>query len=158
MDRNTGDLKKKKHLAKYGTAIGDRKSPCCKKLRHEKYRYAFPPAHNLLYISTIPQVRVLRAQLEETDNQLEEAERKAKVAASRVLGSSGDGGGAGEMGGGNLREEERLFHDLAATRDELSAQKAARRDLETEVCGWSITYWAVRATVAKDLDRDLSGF
>lgn len=33
-----------------------------------------------------------------------------------------------------LREEEELFRDLEAARDDLSAQKAARRELEAEVC------------------------
>ncbi|CAM9576248.1 unnamed protein product [Pylaiella littoralis] len=76
------------------------------------------------------QVRALRAQLEETDDQLEEAERRAKVAVSRALdGGDSDVGG----GGGILRAEEGLFHDLQAARDELSALKAVRRELEGQV-------------------------
>ncbi|CAM9334655.1 unnamed protein product, partial [Hapterophycus canaliculatus] len=72
-------------------------------------------------------VRALRAQLEETDSQLEEAERRAKVAVARALnGGSSDSNGVG----GILRAEEGLFHELQAARDELSALKAVRRELE----------------------------
>eukprot|EP00903_Cladosiphon_okamuranus_P020140 g18493.t1 len=74
------------------------------------------------------QVRTLRAQLEETDNQLEEAERRAKVVVARALNGDGPGGG-----GGILRAEEGLFHELQAARDELLALKAIRRHLEGQV-------------------------
>ena len=88
-----------------------------------------PGICHLLYPS---QVRALRAQLEETDGQLEEAERRAKLSVARALHGDrggGDGGGAGGSGG-ILRAEEGLFHDLEAARDELSVQKNARRELE----------------------------
>lgn len=72
----------------------------------------------------------MRTQLEETDHQLEEAERRAKVVVARAFnGGNSDGGG-----GGILRAEEGLFHDLQAARDELSALKAVRRELEGQVC------------------------
>ncbi|CAM9689121.1 unnamed protein product, partial [Ectocarpus fasciculatus] len=77
------------------------------------------------------QVRALRAQLEETDNQLEEAERRAKVVVARALSSDGNSGGGG--GGGILRAEEGLFHDLQAAKDEVVALKAIGRDLEGQV-------------------------
>ena len=86
-----------------------------------------PPTHNR---SSLRKVRALRAQLEETDNQLEEAERRAKVVVARAL----DGGGS-DVTGGILRAEEGLFHELQAARDELSALKAVRRELEGQV-GW----------------------
>lgn len=86
-----------------------------------------PPTHNR---SSLRKVRALRAQLEETDNQLEEAERCAKVVVARAL----DGGGS-DVTGGILRAEEGLFHELQAARDELSALKAVRRELEGQV-GW----------------------
>lgn len=73
----------------------------------------------------------MRAQLEETDNQLEEAERRAKVAVARALGGGSSEGIGG--GGGILRAEEGLFHDLQAARDEVSVLKAVRRDLEGQV-------------------------
>ncbi|CAN0551029.1 unnamed protein product, partial [Ectocarpus sp. 12 AP-2014] len=76
------------------------------------------------------QVRALRAQLEETDNQLEEAERRAKVVVARALSSDGNSGGGG---GGILRAEEGLYHDLQAAKDELVALKAIGRDLEGQV-------------------------
>lgn len=75
-------------------------------------------------------VRALRAQLEETDNQLEEAERRAKVVVARAFNGGNSDGGNGGGGGGILRAEEGLFHDLQAARDELSALKAVRRELE----------------------------
>eukprot|EP00904_Undaria_pinnatifida_P003934 jgi/Undpi1/13541/HiC_scaffold_8.g03200.m1 len=78
------------------------------------------------------QVRALRSQLQETDGQLEEAERRAKISVARALrGGDGDGGGGGDEG--ILRAEEGLYHDLEAARDELSAQKNARRELERQV-------------------------
>ncbi|CAN0277824.1 unnamed protein product [Ectocarpus sp. 12 AP-2014] len=76
------------------------------------------------------QVRALRAQLEETDNQLEEAERRAKVVVARALSSDGNSDGGG---GGILRAEEGLYHDLQAAKDELVALKAIGRDLEGQV-------------------------
>ncbi|CAN0158413.1 unnamed protein product, partial [Ectocarpus sp. 4 AP-2014] len=76
------------------------------------------------------QVRALRAQLEETDNQLEEAERRAKVVVARALSSDGNSGGGG---GGILRAEEGLYHDLQAAKDEVVALKAIGRDLEGQV-------------------------
>lgn len=74
-------------------------------------------------------MRALRAQLEETDNQLEEAERRAKRAVARERQGNAGGGTSSSI----IREEEGLFHDLEAARNELSMQKAARRDLETQV-------------------------
>lgn len=65
--------------------------------------------------------------MEETDNRLEEAERRAKASAARALARGEDNAA------GILREEEGLFLDLEAARDELAAEKTARRDLEAEV-------------------------
>lgn len=86
-------------------------------------------------------MRALRSQLQETDGQLEEAERRAKISVARALrGGDGDGGGGGDEG--ILRAEEGLYHDLEAARDELSAQKNARRELERQArrffCGGGI--------------------
>lgn len=63
--------------------------------------------------------------MEETDGQLKEAERRAKAAIAQASSGGNDGG--------ILRLEEDLFHELQTARDELSSQKAARRDLEGQV-------------------------
>lgn len=80
------------------------------------------------------QVRALRAQLDETDSQLEDAERRAKATVTKSLRGSADSTDGGRGTGGILRVEEGLFHDLEAARDELLTQKAVRRELEGQVC------------------------
>lgn len=89
------------------------------------------------------QVRSLRAQLEETDGQLQESERRAKAAIAQASSGVNDGG--------ILRVEEDLFHELQTARDELSSQKAARRELEGQVrCIWCLDCrWLLAVEVGK---------
>ncbi|CAM9896164.1 unnamed protein product, partial [Choristocarpus tenellus] len=77
------------------------------------------------------QLRSLRRKLEDNDSRLEEAERRAKTAEAQISGSVREGPRGSESG--MLREEERLFHELLAARDELSAQRAAMRELEGQL-------------------------
>lgn len=82
------------------------------------------------------QNRTLRIQLEETQSERKAAERRAKAAIERSQRGSGNGlqgSGSRDSAGVILRDEEALFHDLEAARDELSASKAAQVELEAQV-------------------------
>jgi hypothetical protein len=66
-------------------------------------------------------VRSLRAQLEQADARLEQAERRSRAAAAR------------QKGGGLLSEEE-LYHEAEALRDEITVERQRRYVLMVRAC------------------------